>query len=209
MISNYHSILQPYKEITGIILAGGKSLRYGSNKALEKIEGIPLIERVIHTMKGVFQTLILITNSPKEYAYLQLPMHRDIITGLGPLGGIYTGLETISNEAGFFVACDMPFLNIDLIRHMVEMRDHFDAVVPKIDWKFEALHALYSKRCLPFVRELIDAGGYQVINFFHRIRVRYLEEEEIRVLDPHMKSFININKPEEMAQAMNLNNINT
>lgn len=205
MIVNSYNIPRSYKGITGIILAGGRSIRYGSNKALEKMDGIPIIERVIRTMNDVFQTLIMITNSPEEYAHLRLPMYRDRITGLGPLGGIYTGLETISNEAGFFVACDMPFLNIDLIRHMVEIRDHFDAVVPRIDWKMEALHALYTKRCLPFIKKLIDAGEYQVVKFYHRIRVRYLEEEEIRALDPQMKSFFNVNKPEEMAQAMMLN----
>ena len=187
--------------ISGIILAGGKSSRYGRNKALIEMNGIRLIERVIGVMEPVFEHLIIITNTPQEYAYLQLPTYEDLIKGLGPLGGIFTGLEAISDEVGFFVACDMPFLNSELIRHMVETREDFDAVVPRIDWKIETLHAIYSKGCLPAIRELIDARNYQVIKFLHKVRVRYVEEEEIRAFDPELKSFFNINRPEELLNA--------
>jgi molybdopterin-guanine dinucleotide biosynthesis protein A len=188
----------PIKGITGLILAGGKSTRFGKNKALVEVDGIRLIERVIRVMGSVFQRLILITNAPHEYAYLKLPMVEDLIKGLGPLGGLYTGLETISNEAGFFVACDMPFLCEPLIRHMASVRGDFDVVLPKIDWKIEALHALYSKRCLPAIKELIDSQEYQVIRFLPKIRVKYLNEDEIRQYDPQLKAFSNINKPQEL-----------
>lgn len=192
------------KGITGIILAGGKSSRYGINKALVEVNGERLIERVVRVMEPIFEHLILVTNTPQEYAYLQLPMVVDLIQGLGPLGGIYTGLETISEEAGFFMACDMPFLNSGLIRHMVETREDFDAVVPKIDWKIETLHAIYTKGCLPAIRQLIDAREYQVIKFFRKVRVRYLSEEEIRAFDPELRSFFNINRPEELSDAKKL-----
>ena len=95
----------PLKGITGVILAGGKSSRYGRNKALVDLDGIPLSHRVVRVMTTIFKELLLITNTPHEYAFLQLPMHEDKIKGLGPLGGIYTGLEVIPDEAGFFVAC--------------------------------------------------------------------------------------------------------
>jgi molybdopterin-guanine dinucleotide biosynthesis protein A len=194
-------IQSPLKGVTGIILAGGRSSRYGRNKALVDLEGIPLIERVIGVMSSVFQRLILITNTPHEYAHLQLPMYGDLIKGLGPIGGIFTGLEVISDEAGFFVACDMPFLNRELVRYIVEVRDDFDAVVPRIQWKIETLHTLYNRRGLPFIKELIDSGEYQIIRFFDKIRIRYLEEPEIRAFDPKLRSFLNINRPEEMLHA--------
>ncbi len=194
-----------HKGITGIILAGGKSSRYGTNKAFVEMNGTRLIERVIRVMEPLFGHLIIITNTPHEYAYLQLPMVEDLIKGLGPLGGIYTGLESISDEAGFFVACDMPFLNGGLIRHMVEMREDFDVVVPKIDWKIEALHAIYAKRCLPAIRALIDAREYQIIKLFPKVRVKYLNEGEIRRFDPELKSFLNINRPEELLSASKTN----
>jgi len=197
-------INSPLKGITGIILAGGKSSRYGMNKALVEINGIQLIERVIMVMGSVFERLILITNAPHEYAYLNLPMYEDLVKGLGPLGGILTGLEAISDESGFFVACDMPFINGDLVHYMVEVRDDFDAVVPRITWKMEALHALYRKSCLPAIKELIESGEYQTIKFFSKVRVRYVDWDEIRAFDPQQRSFFNVNSPRELLDATKL-----
>ena len=191
-------MLTIYKDVTGVILAGGKSSRYGTNKALAKINGIPLIENVIRVMGSLFQDLVLITNTPDEYAYLELPMYEDLVKGLGPIGGIYTALTSITNEAGFFVACDMPFLNPDLIRHMVGIRDDFDAVVPEISGKMESLHALYAGRCLPAVRRLIDLHECQIIRFFSEVSVRHVKENEIRRFDPELKAFFNVNRPEEL-----------
>src|SRR3989339_729492 len=112
------SVEKPIGKVTGVILAGGKSRRFGKNKSFIQIDGTPLIERVVTVMGSVFEHRLLVTNTPEEYAYLGLPMVQDLIKGIGPLGGIYTGLETIADDAGFFVACDMPYLNADLVRHL-------------------------------------------------------------------------------------------
>jgi molybdopterin-guanine dinucleotide biosynthesis protein A len=184
--------------ISGIILAGGKSSRYGRNKALVEISGVRLIERVIGVMEPLFERLIIITNTPQDYAYLRLPMVEDLIKGLGPLGGIFTGLQTMGDKSGFFVACDMPFLSAELIHHMVDVMEDFDVVVPKVDWKIEALHAIYNKRCIPAVKELIDHKEYQIIKLFQSVRVRYLNKEEILGFDPELRSFFNVNRPEEL-----------
>jgi molybdopterin-guanine dinucleotide biosynthesis protein A len=125
-------------------------------------------------------------------------MVEDIIKGLGPIGGIHTGLETISDEAGFFVACDMPYLNENLLRHMVTLKKGFDAVIPRVGRMVEPLHALYTKQCLPAIRESIDLRLYQPMRFFQKIRVRYVDEEELRSIDPQLKFFFNINKPEDL-----------
>jgi len=186
------------KDVTGIILAGGKSTRYGKNKALVDIDGLSLIERVIGVMRTIFQDIILITNTPDEYAHLALPMHGDLIKGLGPIGGVYTGLSVITHEAGFFVACDMPLLNRDLIRYIIESRDHFDVVVPRVSGMVEALHALYDRGCLPAIKRLIDSRQYQTLRIFNEVSVRYVEEVEIRSFDPDLGSFININRPQEL-----------
>ena len=188
--------MKKIKDVTGVILAGGKSLRYGRNKALVTIDGIPLIERAINVMRSLFTHLILITNTPDEYTHLKLPMHEDLIKGLGPLGGIFTALMTIRNQAGFFVACDMPYLNRELIHYMVGVRYDFDAVVPRIPEGTEALHALYGKRCLPPIKRLIDSSQYQIFRFFSKVSVRYVDENEIRRFDPQLESFFNINKPD-------------
>ena len=192
-----------FRDITGVILAGGMSRRYGRNKALEKVNGIPLIERVIGVMQSVFQNLILITNTPAAYSYLKLPVHEDLIKGLGPLGGIFTALMAIADDAGFIVACDMPFLNPELIRHIVRKKGDFDVVAPKISGNMETLHALYNKRCLPAIRRLIDSRDYQVFRFFPEVSVRYINEDEIRSYDPELRSFLNINKPQELRRLNN------
>ena len=196
-------MLTLFKDVTGVILAGGKSSRYGANKALAKTNGIPFIEIVIKVMGSLFKDLVLITNTPDEYAYLEISMYEDLIKGLGPIGGIYTALNSITNDAGFFVACDMPSLNPGLIRHMVGIRDDFDVVVPEISGKMESLHALYTKRCLPAVRKLIDLREYQVIRFFPGVSVRHVKENEIRRFDPELKSFFNVNRPEELGRLNN------
>ena len=185
----------PLRNVTGVILAGGKSSRYGHNKALVEFEGMRLIDRTATIMRAIFDHVILVTNTPHEYAYLGLPMFRDLIPGLGPLGGVYTGLEMTTNETGFFVACDMPFLNPGLILHMVELRGSYDAVVPRIGRLLEPLHALYSRSCLPAIKDLIRCREYQIFLFYPRIRVRYLEKEGIQAFDPQLRVFFNINAP--------------
>ena len=196
-----HNILR-IKGITGVVLAGGKSSRYGKNKALESMNGVRLIERVVGVLDAIFDRIVVSTNTPHEYAFLGLPMFEDAIKGLGPIGGIYTGLQTISDNAGFFVACDLPFLNERLIRHMIHMKADYDVVVPKIDWKIEALHALYSKTCLPAIKTLIGAKKYQIIQLFNDTRVNYVGEHIIRAFDPQLKTFMNVNSPQEMSDAM-------
>ncbi len=186
------------KGVSGVILVGGKSRRYGQNKALVNINGIPLIKRVLGVLENLFPSIILITNTPDTYSFLNLPMFEDRIKGLGPLGGIFTGLNVISEKAAFFVACDMPFLNPDLIRYQAMVRQGYDVVVPTFSGKFEALHALYTQNCLPEIEQMIHAGVYQTIQLYPSVSVRYVEEVEIRRFDPALKSFSNINKPEEL-----------
>ena len=196
--------MEKIKDVSGVVLAGGMSTRYGNNKALAEFHGIPLIERVLGVMRPVFSHIIIITNTPDEYSYLKLPMYHDIIKGLGPLGGIFTGLQVIPDNAGFFVACDMPFLNQGLIRHMVEIKADFDLVVPRISGYVEALHSLYGKGCEREIEGLISSGIYQVFRFFNEVSVRYVDEDEVRMFDPDLKSFLNINSPEALIDFDNL-----
>jgi molybdopterin-guanine dinucleotide biosynthesis protein A len=185
-------------DVAGFILLGGKSSRYGSNKAFVEIDGVRLVDRVAGVMQTIFQRVVLLTNTPEEYAYLKMPMVKDLVKGFGPMGGIYTGLMTMSDEAGFFVACDMPFLSESLIRHIVDLRDDFDAVVPRMDWMLEPLHALYSKKCVPVIQGAIGQQEHQILKCFAELRVRYVDEEELRLWDPDLRSFFNINKPDDL-----------
>ncbi|MGD9160410.1 MAG: molybdenum cofactor guanylyltransferase [Desulfobacteraceae bacterium] len=190
--------------ITGIILAGGKSSRFGSNKALAEFNGTPLIERATGVLGRIFKNLMIITNSPLEYSYLKIPLYQDLVKGLGPVGGIYTGLDALDDGWAFFCACDMPFINEGLVRYLAGVKDGFDAVVPKVDWKIEPLHALYSKNCLSAIKELIYKKEYQTIKAFDKINVRFVEEEEIKKYDPKLKTFLNVNKQDELEKIVKM-----
>ena len=188
----------PTDEIAGIILAGGKSLRYGQDKAFISLNGKFLIDKVISVMKQVFQDVIIIANEPKKYSGFGLPVYEDIIKGIGPIGGILTGITYIQKPAGFFVACDMPFLNPELIAYMVKIRNGFDVVIPKIGKNIEPLHAIYTKNCLPHIKETIHKKAYGIRTFFSKVSVRYVEKQEIVIYDPELKFLVNINTPEDM-----------
>jgi len=184
--------------VTGIVLAGGKSRRYGKNKALERIDGVPLIERAVRTLERVFHHVLLSTNTPKDFDFLDLPFVKDRITGLGPLGGVHAGLIAMPDEAGFFVACDMPLLNPALIRHMALSGGDSDAVVPRIGGYLEPLHALYRRACLAPVNRAIERGDRGIRSFYSEIRIRYMEEADIRVFEPDLDAFVNVNRPGEL-----------
>jgi molybdopterin-guanine dinucleotide biosynthesis protein A len=186
------------KVVTGAILVGGRSSRFGSNKAMAEIGGKKLIDRAAQTMSSIFSKVVLSSNTPEEYSYLDLPIYEDIIKDLGPIGGIYTVLKSIEDTSAFFVACDMPFLNEKLIRHMVEIRGDHDVIVPRVGWKIEALHSLYSRNCLPVIEKTIAAMEFKTMNIFSKVNTRYVEEEELREFDPELHSFINVNKPQEL-----------
>lgn len=189
------------KGITGIILAGGKSSRYGENKALVELDGTPLIERVLNIMAPIFQSIIISSNTPAEYEYLGLEIYEDFEKDLGPIGGIYTCLQVIKDEAGFFVACDMPFLNKDLIQHMLDVREDYDIVIPRMGWMLETLHTIYTKNCLPALKKQIDNAVYHTRNLLDIMRVRYVDEDELKSFDPQLKSFVNVNRPDDLSEA--------
>jgi molybdopterin-guanine dinucleotide biosynthesis protein A len=194
-----------YSHITGVILAGGLSKRYGQNKAFLELEGIRLIDRVTAEMKNIFRQVILITNEKRHYEYLGLPTIEDLIRGLGPIGGIYTGLMSMSSQAGFFVACDMPFINRQLVRYMVDIKDNYAAVIPSGASGLEPLHAIYSQSCLGPIKNLINTQRYQVRLFYEHISVRYVTQDEIRRFVPPQKAFLNINTTDEFVSIQHAN----
>jgi molybdopterin-guanine dinucleotide biosynthesis protein A len=193
-----------YNHITGVILAGGSSKRYGRNKAFLKIGSVRLIDSILQEMKAIFTRVILITNEKIKYEYLEIPMFEDLVKGFGPLGGIYTGLMSIPDQAGFFVACDMPRINRQLVRYMVDIKGNHRAVVPSVADNIEPLHAIYFRSCLKPIRHLIDSKRCQVRLFYDSIPVRYVKEDEIRKFCCPSKAFLNINTPDEFAKFKSL-----
>lgn len=191
--------------VSGVILAGGMSLRMGgSPKALLPIGERTIIGGIIEIVGSVLPDLMIITNAPETYAFLGVPMVGDVYPGGGPLGGIYSGLRAVSGDYGFVFACDMPFLSRDLIQYMLTLTGEADVIIPRLNEHLEALHAIYSKRCLMAMRSKVEAGRLKVTGFFPQVRVRELGPEEVaRFADPEV-CFMNVNTPEELDRGRRL-----
>ena len=195
-------------EVSGIILAGGLSRRLGRDKALEPFQGQPLISRVIGRLDTLTDDTVVVVNT--EERGVELPLSKDTKTAIdiypdsGSLGGIFTGLAAAANDWAFVVACDMPFLNAGLMKHMIALRDGYDAIVPILDGYPEPTHALYSKTCLPYIERRLKARRLKIAGFFDDVRVRYVGADEIDSFDSERLSFFNVNTPEDLSRALKL-----
>ena len=191
--------------VTGIILAGGLSRRLGRDKAVEPFGGQPLIRRVIERVATLTDEIVVVVADAARGQALPLDGdHRvavDVYPGGGSLGGIFSGLSAASADWGLVVACDMPFLNGSLLEHMLGLRGDYDAIVPQHGAFPEPTHALYSRGCLPHIEARLQAYDLKISGFFDEVRVRYLEEAEVRQFDPELLSFFNVNSPEDLARA--------
>ena len=188
-----------------IILAGGKSLRLGHDKVLEKIGKRSLLEQVISRIDSLSRDIIVVTAEERTFPQLashpKLKIVPDIFPGKGSLGGIYTGLVTSDSFYNLVIASDMPFLNQPLLRYMIEVSDGFDFVLPRVNNLFEPLHAVYSKNCVAPMEFILKEGRKVIIELFDFVKVRYVEAEEIDRFDPQHLSFFNINTKEDLELA--------
>ena len=192
--------------MTGIILSGGKNTRMGTNKAFLEIEGERLIDRTTRIFNDIFQEVILSTNSPLDYLDHDGIIVTDIIQNKGSLGGIYTGLFFSSHEHAFVSACDMPFLNKNFIEYMIEQAQGYDIVVPKSPDGLQPLHAIYSRRCLPAIKKLIDSGNLKITGFYRGLKILEIREDIIKTYDPEGKMFMNVNTRLDLEQISSCKN---
>lgn len=185
-------------DVTGVILAGGTSSRMGANKALLELDGTPLISVIYGKLSRIFRDIIIITNTPREYAFIPCRTAPDIHPGVGSIAGLHSGLVNCATERIFAVACDMPSLSTELIRRLCAVEGAWDAVVPVNDAGYlEPLHAIYARSSLAGIRELLDRGDKSILKLFDRIRTRKVEWEEIMGVEGAAESFRNVNTPEE------------
>jgi len=194
--------------VSGVILAGGESRRLGQNKALLRIGGRTLIERVVEAIAPLTAEVIVVVASPEQAAALPLPPSVRVVSdrhpGCGSLGGIFSGLAASREPWILAMACDMPFLNPTLLRHLMTARRGVDAVVPYLEGQPQPLHALYRKTCLAHIESRLRAGQLKIASLFAAVRVRYVDEATIDRIDPGHRSFFNINTPADLEEAQSL-----
>jgi molybdenum cofactor guanylyltransferase len=186
-----------------IILSGGKSSRMGTNKALLKFREKTNIERIKDELQHVFDDIILVTNDPETYQFLNMKMVTDQYPGSGPLAGIHAGLEASDYEENFVVACDMPFVSSELASSLVKALKHHDAVVPVSEGRQHPLFAAYQKRVANEAKECIEDGNLRIKHMLEKLNVRFLDEPDLQLyfegrLD---RVFFNMNHPEEYEDA--------
>lgn len=187
--------------ITGAVLAGGKSLRFGSNKAFQQLRGRRFIDWAVNSLRPFCDPVMLVVGEIEPYLDAEAVLVRDIIPHQGPLGGIYTALLFSPAEWVFVKATDMPFLVPQLASLIIGAKEGFDAVVPMVQDFYEPLLAIYNRRCLPAVlRHLREPDKHQVIGIYRHIRLRTISEAEWRKVDPDAISFKNVNTPSDLAE---------
>lgn len=194
------------RPLTAIILAGGKSSRIGSDKdkAILKLNGKHLIDIVISKLKRIVGDNIIIVGPPEKY-----PSYKQVVPDLfnqrGLLVGLYSGLKSSASRYNLVVGCDMPFLKVELLQYMRDKMDSNDIIIPRYAKSYiEPLCAIYSKDCLSVMERNIEAGILSIRRIFPYLKVRYIEEKEIKRVDSELNSFFNINYKEDFIRAEEL-----
>lgn len=192
-------------KISCIVLAGGKSLRLGYDKVLEKVGNTSLIEQVISRIDSLCAHIFIVTAEERTFESLsshpKIKQTTDIFPGQGSLGGIYTGLVESDTFYNLVVAADMPFLNEPLLRYMIEASDGFDFILPRVNNLYEPLHAVYSKNCIAPIETILKRGSRVIVDLFDHVKVKFIETEEVERFDPQHLSFFNINTREDLEKA--------
>ena len=191
---------------SGVILAGGLSTRYGGqNKAFLKIGGVRIIDRIFRVFSGLFDEIIIVTNQPLDFLEWDALIVTDIFQPRSSLTGIHTGLFHGGHPFAFFSACDTPFLKrevVECVLAAIEPAD--DVIVPRTSQGLEPLCAAYSRRCLKPAEEHIRAGKLKIELALKRNRFKYVPEARLREKDPDLATFFNVNTPEDLARAEEL-----
>jgi molybdopterin-guanine dinucleotide biosynthesis protein A len=194
-------------KISLVIQAGGQSSRMGTNKALLLFNGQPLIRRVLQRLLPIANEILIISNQPNDLFFLGYPVFPDLLPGQGALGGLYTALFYARSPAIAIIAVDMPFPSLELLQWQLDLlkTGNTDVVIPSSPEGYEPFHAIYRRvTCLEAVKQALDIGQKRMISWFSNVKVRVLSDNEVRSVDPSGKTFININTPEDLAQAEKL-----
>ena len=188
---------------TGVILSGGLSTRFdGVNKALVSVGGRLIIDRLLEVFSDIFDDILLVTNHPEQFLKWDVTIVTDVIDLRSSLTGIHTGLFYSSNPHAFFSACDTPFLKKELVEILLEnVEPKIDIVIPETAAGFEPLCAVYSKRCLKPAEDHLKANKLKIQWALRSSRIKHIGENQLRQVDPELRSFFNINTPEDLAKA--------
>ncbi|AFH50508.1 Molybdopterin-guanine dinucleotide biosynthesis protein A [Ignavibacterium album JCM 16511] len=190
-----------YSDITGVILAGGKSSRMGTNKSFLKIGNQTIIERIVDLMKSIFSEVIIITNSPEEYRFLNLPLFEDIYKWRGPLAGIHSALVHSTTDKIFVLSCDVPLMSREMIEYIANHKSEKPIVFCEAAGYHQPLVGVYAKVIMKEVEKFIASLEINDKSFHH-----FLKNAVAEIIHPKKLSFyrdelfFNVNRPEDFKQ---------
>ena len=197
-----------YPDITGVILSGGKSLRMGFNKSLLKIQGKTIIEYIVELMQNIFSKVILITNSPDEYRFLNLEMFEDIYKNYGPLAGIHSGLVNSSTKRNFIISCDVPLMTEQMIRYLVAYPTDKLITIAKADGYIQQLVGIYNRDIIVTAEDILEKGklleernsdqqrrGCKVLSLVNQVGAEIINTDSLSFYIPD--TYFNMNNTED------------
>lgn len=192
-------------EISGIILAGGKSSRMKFNKAFAEIGGQRIIDILVKKFNDNFAETIIISNEPELFSDLGVPVYTDVIPRLGPLSGIHAGLTYARHNQVFVCGCDMPFVSIEIVQYLLECLGKHDSAVTEIEGRLQPTAAVYSRRCLPLLNQCLEQGWLKLIRlFYEQLDAVIVDEKELYAFGNVQEMFFNINDIDDLEKAQKI-----
>lgn len=191
-------------KISIVIQAGGESRRMGKNKALMPFMGQPMIQRVVSRVSDIADEVCITSNQPEILDFLHLPVFPDVMPGKGALGGIYTAFCAAKNPLVGIIACDMVFVSAALLAAEKEIlqRQEYDGVVPHTAFGYEPFHAVYRKDvCCSIVERALYKGKMRADGWFSEANLLFLQPQMIARFDVDGRAFLNLNTPQDVAEA--------
>jgi molybdopterin-guanine dinucleotide biosynthesis protein A len=178
-------------------MAGGRSSRLGRDKALLEVAGETLLARAVRTLAQVCDEVLVVGQAERTALVPGVRVVPDERPGIGPLGGIATGLRAMTGDRLLAVATDMPLLSLPLLRHLLDLSPGFDVTIPRVEGRTQQLHAVYARTCLPVIDAQLARDDFKIDRFFDQVHLRIVDEDEVRRLDPNLRSFRNINTEQD------------
>ncbi|WP_319270648.1 molybdenum cofactor guanylyltransferase [uncultured Draconibacterium sp.] len=182
-------------EVTTLILAGGKSKRMGTDKALLELEGTTLLERAIKLCKS-FSSELLISSNSESHAVYSYPLIEDAYKNCGPMGGIYSGLKQSNTDWNLVLSVDAAFVDAPFLQFLLQNAGDFDTVVPFTEKGVEPLIALYNVSCIPAMEQLLKEGDYRMRNLLKKVNTKWVDATDFTSRNKRL--FTNLNRPEDL-----------
>jgi molybdopterin-guanine dinucleotide biosynthesis protein A len=187
--------------VVSAILAGGKSIRMGRDKATLVLDSELLIQRVYGVAREVFNNIIVVSNDHDVLPGMDIPIIRDVVAVRSPLAGIVSALIHTDADYVFALACDMPFLSAEAMRYMLDNVSGEDIIIPETGKGYEPLHALYGRSCISYMLTCIERGKYKIRDILPYLSVKIVKEAPLFFRDG-ISVFTNINTKEEFKRVL-------